>query len=87
MDLGTLHATLGANLAPLKGNLKKAESALSRYVQKTKSGLNSIKGSVFSLRSAFLSLGVAMAAKHFTETAAGVARGGDRICRIADLLA
>lgn len=56
MDLGTLTATLGADLGPLQASVAKANAALGKFGSEAKTSFNSIKDSVMSLNGVFVAM-------------------------------
>lgn len=57
-DLGTLTASLGADLGPLNRSVLQAEASFRRYQNSGTRALNTVKKSVLSLKTAFVGIGL-----------------------------
>lgn len=57
MDIGTLQASLGADLGPLNSSVRQAESVFQRYQRMGTRSLNIVKNAVFSLQGALAGVG------------------------------
>jgi tape measure domain-containing protein len=84
MDLGTLHATLGADLNPLRSDLRKAGTLMDTYVGKTRKKLATIRTSVLSLKGAFIGLGAGIIVRQFVKTADALTLIESRLSLVTD---
>ncbi|NIP54632.1 tape measure protein [candidate division KSB1 bacterium] len=68
-NLGSLIATLGVKLGPLRSGFRKAEQSFQDYEKRAKGSIKRVSSAVFGLRSALIGLGGTLLVRQFVKTA------------------